>query len=1457
MAEHDVTGGNQLQSAWNQRTDSFRNRLPSLLKAVGSCSEFTPVLGPLTSNMASLQPAIVLLLLLTLACGLRQGSVMIETLNSEQAIDPSEGTLDEGGAEQQDGSAEGQRYLVFCGENAMAVVLPPGSLSEMQVFDSSGMYPVFGLPEACDYSLTRENGRVVLHIHFAGCPVTVEEGSYTLRFLYRNSAGQLEIVTVSCSNSSHAPSSKTRSSRHPVLSYPAVKISPPQAVQLYFPYGEPVSVPQPDPLPLATLTASPLDLLFFPEFDPLFPAPGVPLPAFQWEQPSPTPTSMHVPAMPSSLGRRSKCKQRGDRLSSPRLDPLSSPEFGALFPTPADRLSSPRLDPLSSPEFGPLFPTPGDRLSSPRVDPLSSPEFGPLFPTPGDRLSSPQVDPLSSPEFGPLFPTPGDRLSSPRVDPLSSPEFGPLFPTPGDRLSSPRLGPLSSPEFGPLFPTPGDRLSSPRLGPLSSPVFGPLFPTTGDRLSSPREDPLSSPEFVPLFPTPADRLSSPQRKPLSPTPVEPLSSPEFGPLFPTPGDRHSSPRLDPLSSPVFGPLFPTPGDRLSSPRLDPLSSAEFGPLFPTPGDRLSSPQRKPLSPTPVEPLSSPEFGPLFPTPVDRLSSPRLDPLSSPEFGPLFPTPGDRLSSPRLDPLSSPEFGPLFPTPGDRLSSPRLDPLSSPEFGPLFPTPGDRLSSPQVDPLSSPEFVPLFPTPADRLSSPQRKPLSPTPVEPLSSPEFGPLFPTPGDRLSSPRFDPLSSPVFGPLFPTPGDRLSSPQLDPLSSPVFGPLFPTPGDRLSSPRLDPLSFPVFGPLFPTPGDRLSSPRLDPLSSPEFGPLFPTPADRLTSPRLGPLSSPVFGQLFPTPGDRLSSPQRKPLSPTPVEPLSSPEFGPLFPTPGDRLSSPRLDPQSSPEFGPLFPTPGDRLSSPRLGPLSSPLFGPLFPTPGDRLSSPQWKPLSPTPVEPLSSPEFGPLFPTPGDRLSSPQWKPLSPTPVEPLSSPEFGPLFPSPGDRLSSPRLDPLSSPEFGPLFPTPGDRLSTPQWMPLSPTPVEPLSSPEFDPLLPTPGVQPPTSQWEQLSPTPTSMQVTAMPSSLALHSNFKKGCSFPSGQRLPCGRPGTTAAECLRRGCCRDEATFACYYPMDVCLADRQFIFVVPSNVAGLPINPARLMVVGRSSCKPVIANRDFAVFKFGVTECGTHSYQIGETTVYLAEVQSPIRKRVLQYGIITRDIPVRLMVECRYSKGSLDLADSPVLADPLAPQASQSRLMKGWASAGYMVKSASLPALVRAKGLYGVQLRIAQDETFTKFCSEDHQPLKVLLGKPVYLELRINAPNPKATLVVHYCVAYPRSAKSALVLLYEGCPNPLDSDNISILYVAGQSQDPHVRRFEVKAFQFMDKSTNKYLNEEIYFMCSTKVCMLSQSLCKETCFDGKSSTTAARVELKLSIKSSTFKFNVCFDSFI
>uniref|UniRef100_A0A8B9J735 ZP domain-containing protein n=1 Tax=Astyanax mexicanus TaxID=7994 RepID=A0A8B9J735_ASTMX len=282
------------------------------------------------------------------------------------------------------------------------------------------------------------------------------------------------------------------------------------------------------------------------------------------------------------------------------------------------------------------------------------------------------------------------------------------------------------------------------------------------------------------------------------------------------------------------------------------------------------------------------------------------------------------------------------------------------------------------------------------------------------------------------------------------------------------------------------------------------------------------------------------------------------------------------------------------------------------------------------------------------------------------------------------------------------------------------------------------------------------------------------------------------------------------------------CLSNGKFVFAIPANIMEPPLNPASLTVVGHGECKPAFVNKDIAVFNFLITECGTRTYRIGKTTIYMVEVQMPIRTLNFQYGIITRDHPVRVIVECRYSEISHH--------DPGQPAT-------GWTTAKYMVMSTNLPDLVRAKGLFGVELRIAEDKTFSTFLPHDHQPLRVLLGKPVYLEVRLKSLKPEATLLVHYCIAYPRSAKSALVLVYEGCPNPLDADNISILHMADLPQNRHKRRFEVKAFQFMDQCTNNYLNEEIYFMCSTEVCMPSETPCRETCFDVKSPSTAADVQ--------------------
>ncbi|KAM9340223.1 zona pellucida sperm-binding protein 4 [Symphorus nematophorus] len=311
-----------------------------------------------------------------------------------------------------------------------------------------------------------------------------------------------------------------------------------------------------------------------------------------------------------------------------------------------------------------------------------------------------------------------------------------------------------------------------------------------------------------------------------------------------------------------------------------------------------------------------------------------------------------------------------------------------------------------------------------------------------------------------------------------------------------------------------------------------------------------------------------------------------------------------------------------------------------------------------------------------------------------------------------------------------------------------------------------------------------------------------------QNCAVVTGERVTCGQSGISSSDCEKMGCCVDSLTSACYYPLDECTADQHFVFAIRSNSATIPVDPTKLMT--RSpSCKPVIVNDKVAIYKFKVTECGARVYTVGETKVYLAEVQTVVQALNLKYGVITRDDPLRFMVECRYSKSG----------------AAQRSLT----SVGYMVKTpaSNLPSAVISSGLYAVELRIAKDETYSSYFPTYHQPLHLLLGKPVHLELRLKSPKPDAVILVNYCIAYPRSAKNALVLVYEGCANPYDK-GVSILQVSDLPKNRHQRRFVVKAFQFMDQKTNKYLNEDIYFMCSTEVCRTTEKTCEERCFDGK-----------------------------
>ncbi|XP_037621794.1 uncharacterized protein LOC119485994 [Sebastes umbrosus] len=304
-------------------------------------------------------------------------------------------------------------------------------------------------------------------------------------------------------------------------------------------------------------------------------------------------------------------------------------------------------------------------------------------------------------------------------------------------------------------------------------------------------------------------------------------------------------------------------------------------------------------------------------------------------------------------------------------------------------------------------------------------------------------------------------------------------------------------------------------------------------------------------------------------------------------------------------------------------------------------------------------------------------------------------------------------------------------------------------------------------------------------------------------CNLPSEQRLPCGPSSVSQPQCLSMGCCFSKHPPACYYPMDECTIDRHFVFSVPASLTDPPLSPALLVAAGNSTCKPQRVTSDYALFKIPMDGCGTRRVTVGKTVIYMVEIINKMQAISLNYGTITRDSPVRLLVECRFLPGTV-------------------------LSVSYLVKTPSLGPEVQTKGMFGVQLRIAKDGQYSSYYPQYHQPLQMLLGKPLYLEVRLlNAPDPSLVLLVNYCVAYPRSGKAVWMLLYNGCPNPLDPALKQAVISDPRPPSPQAqtRRFTITTFQFLPDSEFKDPDEEIYFMCSTEICSPRDGPCVEGCF--------------------------------
>ncbi|KAJ3601042.1 hypothetical protein NHX12_032015 [Muraenolepis orangiensis] len=294
-------------------------------------------------------------------------------------------------------------------------------------------------------------------------------------------------------------------------------------------------------------------------------------------------------------------------------------------------------------------------------------------------------------------------------------------------------------------------------------------------------------------------------------------------------------------------------------------------------------------------------------------------------------------------------------------------------------------------------------------------------------------------------------------------------------------------------------------------------------------------------------------------------------------------------------------------------------------------------------------------------------------------------------------------------------------------------------------------------------------------------------------CDMAPALRMPCGPPVVSMETCGGLGCCYDSQDATnCYYKLNACSKDGHFVFSVEATDKEPLLDPRTLGVRGHPGCLPVVATADMAVFKISTTDCGTKMQMHRDVLTYEVEIES-----------LQADHPFSLQVRCLFEGHG---------AQPAAA-----------------VHSAHItpPALLVAMGTVRVQMRIATDSSFSSFISGDQLPMAFQLRSPIYVEVSIQqpAPEPGLSLRVRDCFAYPASRSSVWTLLYNGCPNALDTLRSSspVDSQGGTGAPSQVRRFDVKTFAFLDPKTGQPSTEEIYFYCWVEICT-ADTECAQPC---------------------------------
>ncbi|ROL41744.1 Zona pellucida sperm-binding protein 4 [Anabarilius grahami] len=327
-------------------------------------------------------------------------------------------------------------------------------------------------------------------------------------------------------------------------------------------------------------------------------------------------------------------------------------------------------------------------------------------------------------------------------------------------------------------------------------------------------------------------------------------------------------------------------------------------------------------------------------------------------------------------------------------------------------------------------------------------------------------------------------------------------------------------------------------------------------------------------------------------------------------------------------------------------------------------------------------------------------------------------------------------------------------------------------------------------------------------------------SSGSQRCVLEQQERVECGEPDITPAECEDISCCYDAQ--GCYYAKAVtlqCTRDGQFVLVVARD-ATLPrisLDSIHMLENDPSGlCAPVSRTATFAIYQFAVSSCGTRMKEESGFVIYENMMSSAYEVGIGPRGSITRDSAYELEFQCRYSGTAVEALVVEVNTVPPPPPVSQ-------------------------QGPLRVELRLAKRQCTTKGCSdedmytsyysEEDYPVTKVLREPVYVEVRIlERTDPNIILVLDHCWATSTPEPLSLPqwdLVLNGCPYKDDHYLTTPLPVgpSGLQYPSHYRRFVVKMFTFVDQSSLEPLQERIFIHCTTSICHPSATEpCEPSC---------------------------------